>query len=125
VVNTIVITLSGAANTSTLPATFLLYDSNSSGVLGSNARGTLATTTTTTVTFSGLNLIVSPGAPAYVGVQANTQNTLNAASVTDGLGLTIATPSTDVRYTTAESGGTANVGLWNPSSLTIANITFE
>ncbi len=103
--NTITITISGGANSSTLPGSVTLV--NPDGTTFANATIAAGATSTTSVTFnvSGSEAVI-PVTGKTVKLRINSNNTTDVAQNTETLSFTI-NASTDVVYTTAEVSGTA------------------
>lgn len=121
VINSVVLTFGGGAATGTTAAGFLLLNTDNS-TFGS---ATLSATSTSAATFSGVAYTLGAGQSKTVKVRINSNNTQNTSQQTDTLSITVNAVG-DVRYTTAPSGGTANIIL--PATtipLQVANISYE
>lgn len=122
VVNTVTITISGGANSSTLPASISLIDDSTGSTWGS---ASITATSTTSVTFSGIAFTISAGDSKVVRVRVNSNNTSNTTQQTDSLSLTI-NAGTDVAYTTAVSGGSSGVSLpTNFAPYNLVTVSYE
>jgi len=115
------LTFGGGAASSTTGAGFTLLNTDNT-TFGSAA---ISATSTTSVTFSGIAYTIGAGQSKQVKVRLNSNNTNNVSQQTDSLSITV-NAVTDLMYTTAPSGGTANIPL--PATLipvSVAQVSFE